>query len=176
MLQLLELAIRYGFPRLPDDPDAGILAFESSFDAFQIEHGGQRYRIQRQRQIAIDVGGANWFTADFGLDARWTYRQTNAILATASEAIRSGTAPRGSSDLRAAPGVPGGPRTDDRAAGRVQARPRRAGRAAARLRTMARSLGALPGVSGPAAAGGGRASGRDACGVPSMSCQVVACR
>lgn len=93
--RLLELAAEHGFPKLPDDPCAGIFRWEGggSFPTqYFLEHDQRRYYLRWRYGFSIDVDDTTVFDGD--LDTlttnEWTFRETNVILAIVSAAIRSG--------------------------------------------------------------------------------------
>jgi uncharacterized protein (TIGR02996 family) len=91
MERLLHLSAEYGFPRLPDDPDAHILEFYGS-DAvhYWCVHAGRRYYLHSHYGFPSERDPED--IIELGLDAgEWTFRETNVILSMVSAAIRAGT-------------------------------------------------------------------------------------
>jgi|GEM_PF-5299388 len=94
--QLLELASRFGFPRLPDDPCADIFRFTGggSFPTqYWLHHAGHEYYLRWRYGFSIEVDDETVLEGD--LDTlttnEWTFRETNVILAIVSTAIRAGS-------------------------------------------------------------------------------------
>ena len=93
--RLLVLAAEHGFPRLPDDPCAGILPFTGggSFPVqYDVDHAGHSYYLRWRYGFSIDVDDVTVLDGD--LDTlttnEWTFRETTVILAIVSDAILRG--------------------------------------------------------------------------------------
>lgn len=98
--RLLELAARYGFPKLPDDSCAGIFQWEGGGRypvQYTLEHQGHRYYIRYRSGFSIDVDEEDVFEGrlDTMTTNEWTFRETNVILSLLSAAI-SRSEPRAS--------------------------------------------------------------------------------
>lgn len=93
--RLLALVSEHGFPKLPDDPCAGILCFTGGGSypvQYDLDHGGHSYYLRWRYGFSIDVDNVTVLEGD--LDTlttnEWTFRETTAILAIVSAAIVSG--------------------------------------------------------------------------------------
>jgi uncharacterized protein (TIGR02996 family) len=94
--RLLELAAEHGFPRLPDDPCAGILPFYGG-GSFPVQyhlddHEGHSYYLRWRDGFSIDVDDETVLEGDLETTTtnEWTFPETTVILAIVSDAIRRG--------------------------------------------------------------------------------------